>query len=70
MSWQEYVDNSLVGSGNVERACIIGLDGGVWATSAGFQLAPAEITAILQGYQHPETFYQNGVRIDDEKVSF
>ena len=36
MSWQGYVDQQLVGTGMVNKACIIGLNGGVWAQSAGF----------------------------------
>ena len=30
-----YVDTNLVGSGRIYRAAIIGLKGGVWATTAG-----------------------------------
>lgn len=38
MSWQAYVDNNLIGTGNVSQAAIYGHAGGVWATSAGFQV--------------------------------
>lgn len=31
-----YVDSNLVGSGKVAEAAILGLAGGVWASSAGF----------------------------------
>jgi len=48
MSWQDYVDNNLVGTGKISRACIIGLKGGVWATTAGFTLTPAEVTEIIK----------------------
>ena len=38
MSWQTYVDSNLVGSGKVQKACIFGLDGSPWASSAGFSV--------------------------------
>ena len=40
MSWQAYVDDQLVGTQMVNKACIIGLNGGVWAQSAGFAVRP------------------------------
>ena len=39
MSWQSYVDTNLVGTGNVTSAAIVGLKGGVWASSAGFTVS-------------------------------
>lgn len=42
MSWQSYVDEQLIGTGFVINAAILGHDGGVWATSAGFALKPGE----------------------------
>ena len=33
-----YVDTNLVGSGKVTRAAILGLAGGVWASSAGYSV--------------------------------
>lgn len=39
MSWQSYVDTNLVGTGNVTQAAIIGLKGGVWASSSGFTVS-------------------------------
>lgn len=38
MSWQAYVDNNLVGTGNVTQAAIYGTNGAQWATSPGFQV--------------------------------
>jgi hypothetical protein len=31
-----YVDTNLVGSGKIAKAAILGLAGGVWASSAGY----------------------------------
>lgn len=39
MSWQAYVDDHLVASGFVTKAAIHGHAGGVWATSAGFNVS-------------------------------
>ncbi len=40
MSWQDYVDTQLLvdlpHGGRLSHAAIVGMDGGVWASSAGF----------------------------------
>jgi profilin len=47
MSWQAYIDSSLVGSGHVDKAAIISAAGdSAWATSTNFQLKPEEMKAI------------------------
>jgi len=50
MSWQEYVDNQLVGSGDVSKAAICGLDGAIWAISAGFEVTAAETAALVKSF--------------------
>ncbi|KAF2841112.1 Profilin/allergen [Patellaria atrata CBS 101060] len=51
MSWQQYVDQSLVGSGNVDKAAIFNSEGNsVWATSPGFQVSPKEMEEIVAAY--------------------
>ncbi|KAI8965766.1 profilin [Daldinia sp. FL1419] len=51
MSWQAYVDSSLVGTGHIDKAAIISAAGdSVWAASSGFTLQPDEmknLSAIL-----------------------
>lgn len=39
MSWQDYVDNQLIASQCVSKACIAGHDGGVWAKSDAFEVS-------------------------------
>ncbi|KAH6688009.1 profilin [Plectosphaerella plurivora] len=47
MSWQAYVDTSLVGTGHIDKAAIISIAGdSVWATSAGFTVSAAEMKVI------------------------
>ncbi|KAK8199872.1 profilin [Phyllosticta capitalensis] len=52
MSWQAYVDTSLVGTGNVDKAAIFNAEGNsVWAASAGFTVAPNEMQEIVNAYK-------------------
>ncbi|KAL1636756.1 putative profilin ii [Diplodia seriata] len=52
MSWQAYVDTSLVGTGNVDKAAIFNSEGNsVWAASAGFTVAPNEMAEIVTAYK-------------------
>jgi len=52
MSWQQYVDTSLVATGNLDKAAIFNSEGNsVWATSAGFQVSPAEMQEIVNAYK-------------------
>ncbi|KAM0325459.1 hypothetical protein ACHAQA_007446 [Verticillium albo-atrum] len=47
MSWQAYVDTSLVGTGHIDKAAIISVAGdSVWATSAGFTVSGPEMKII------------------------
>ncbi|KAM0241541.1 hypothetical protein ACHAPQ_009938 [Fusarium lateritium] len=47
MSWQAYVDSSLVGSGHIDKGALVSAAGdSVWATSPGFELKPEEMKAI------------------------
>ncbi|KAH6958631.1 profilin [Fusarium avenaceum] len=47
MSWQAYVDTSLVGTGHIDKAALVSAAGdSVWATSTGFELKPEELKAI------------------------
>ncbi|KAF9295746.1 profilin, required for normal timing of actin polymerization in response to thermal stress [Mortierella antarctica] len=50
MSWQEYVDGQLVGSGKVSKAAIIGHDGTSWAHSAGFEVVGAEAQKVVSAF--------------------
>ncbi|KAF2766460.1 profilin [Teratosphaeria nubilosa] len=52
MSWQAYVDTSLVGTGNIDKAAIFNSEGNsVWATSAGFTVSPTETQEIVNAYK-------------------
>ncbi|KAI9721018.1 MAG: hypothetical protein M1812_002497 [Candelaria pacifica] len=52
MSWQAYVDTSLVGTGYVDKAAIFNSEGtSVWASSPGFTVAPAEIKEVVTAFK-------------------
>ena len=47
MSWQEYVDSTLISTGTVSAAAIVGLDGNVWSASAGFTVTEKEALKLI-----------------------
>lgn len=53
MSWQAYVDSSIVGSGKFTAGCILGLDGTVWATSPSLEISPAESVTLIAAFGKP-----------------
>ena len=67
MSWQGYVDNNLVGTGKVSSACIVGLKGGVWASSPSLNLSTEEQHAIIQGLTDPSHLQANGIYVSGKK---
>jgi len=71
MSWQAYVDSSLVGSGNVDKAAIVSAAGdSVWASSAGFSVSSPEmkiVVAALAGGQAAEKLWSEGLHIAGER---
>jgi len=67
MSWQDYVDNHLIGTGKIAQAAIYGIDGSLWATSPGFSAQPAELDAVKQGFQDASSLQANGVFINNVK---
>jgi profilin len=61
MSWQAYVDQSLVGTGNIDRAAIFSADGGAaWAASPSFTVAPDEMKEVVSAFNDKGD--ENGVK--------
>jgi len=49
MSWQAYVDSSLVGTGHIDKAAIISAAGdSTWAATPGFTVSADEMKNIVQ----------------------
>ncbi|EIN04751.1 profilin [Punctularia strigosozonata HHB-11173 SS5] len=67
MSWQIYVDENLVGTGRIAKAAIIGLAGGIWASSPGYTLSAEEQKAIVDGFTNPAQVQASGVRLGGKK---
>ncbi|WFD28617.1 profilin, required for normal timing of actin polymerization in response to thermal stress [Malassezia nana] len=67
MSWQGYVDTNLVGTGKVTTAAIIGLKGGVWASSNGFNVSAEEQQSIIRGLDDPAPLQASGVYVNGKK---
>ncbi|EIM24278.1 profilin [Wallemia mellicola] len=67
MSWQTYVDSSLIGTGKIARGAIMGVQGGIWAISHGYQLAQDEQTAILGSFANSEATQASGIRLAGQK---
>jgi len=71
MSWQEYVDTSLISTGAVDKAAIYSVAGDSrWAGSAGFEPSGAELATIVSSYKDPDTdkkIFGTGFHIGGEK---
>ena len=70
MSWQDYVDKQLVGTGLVKKAAIIGLDGAIWAKSSAFDLQAAEAKTFAANYSKVSYFSANGIVLGKTKLIF
>jgi len=70
MSWQAYIDSSLVGTGCVDKAAIFDVTGkSVWAASADFTPVPEEIQSVIASFaeQEPKKIWGTGFKIEGEK---
>ncbi|CAO3690231.1 unnamed protein product [Umbelopsis ramanniana] len=70
MSWQAYVDNNLIGSGQITQAGIYGIQGGQWAASPSFNVTASELQFINQGFGDPAVLQANGLRVNGVKYLF
>lgn len=69
MSWQEYIDTSLLGSGHIAQAAIIGHDGTLWAHSPAYALTAEDAAAVVRAYEQPNSLFQAGLTLRGTKVS-
>ncbi|KAI6042736.1 profilin [Pisolithus marmoratus] len=53
MSWQDFIDEGLLEGGVVREAAIFGIEGGIWAQSAGCNISEDEQRAIVDGLNDP-----------------
>jgi len=68
MSWQAYIDTSLVGTGTVDEAAIFSKDGkDSWAVSPGFKITPEELKNIISGLSAPDPLWAEGFKVNGAK---
>ncbi|KAN0106208.1 putative profilin [Hyaloscypha variabilis] len=69
MSWQAYVDSSMVASGHVDKGAIYSIAGdSKWAGSAGFELSAPEIQEVISGLSgKPDKLYSEGLHVAGER---
>jgi len=76
MSWDGYIDSVLGGAkGHADKACIIGLNGGPWTTSAhaaNINLQGTEASTIAGAMNSGDytTFQSGGIIIEGQKYRF
>eukprot|EP01129_Flabellula_baltica_P006755 TRINITY_DN256_c0_g1_i1.p1 TRINITY_DN256_c0_g1~~TRINITY_DN256_c0_g1_i1.p1 ORF type:complete len:135 (-),score=37.71 TRINITY_DN256_c0_g1_i1:91-495(-) len=71
MSWQSYVDQSLIGGG-LSKAALLGTqDGGntysLYAISGGFSLAQNEITSLVNAFKDASSAQASGLHLGGDK---
>jgi len=69
MSWDQYITN-LTGTQCVSKAAVCGLDGSVWAQSAGFNVKPDEIKKLIEGLRNADNLRQHGINVGGQKFIF
>ncbi|KAF2203405.1 Profilin/allergen [Delitschia confertaspora ATCC 74209] len=71
MSWQAYVDQSLVGTGNIDKAVICDVTGAtIWAASPGFTIPQDELKVIADSFtdkSNPKHVIEKGIHVNGEK---
>jgi len=71
MSWQAYVDSSLVGSGHVDKAAIVSAAGdSVWASTPEFTISPTEmkeVVSVLAGGDAVTKVFAEGLHVAGER---
>ncbi|BFZ53919.1 profilin, required for normal timing of actin polymerization in response to thermal stress [Savitreella phatthalungensis] len=68
MSWQAYIDSSLLGTGKIDKAGIYSRAGdSTWAKSAGFDLSADELKAIARGFDDNGGIQGSGIKLQGEK---
>jgi len=68
MSWQAYVDTSLIGSGHIDKAAIFSAAGdSKWASSANFHPKPEELKEMVHAFKDNSKVFANGMHVCGEK---
>merc|ERR1711872_1195436 len=69
MSWQSYVDTQLIQK-DLTNAAIAGLDGNIWAKSAGFNIIPEEVKTLLANFEDSGKMAASGLTLCGTKYFY
>merc|ERR1712169_120116 len=69
MSWQAYVDSSMVASGHVDKGAIYSIAGdSKWAASPNFDVSATEMKEIINGLSGKvDALYAEGLHVGGER---
>ncbi|XP_028404790.1 profilin-1A-like [Dendronephthya gigantea] len=71
MIWQSFVDETILGTSQVAKAAIHGLNGTRFAASTGFVIPNCEIQDIVTAITtDPSKLYSSGITLGQAKFSF
>ncbi|OJJ50707.1 hypothetical protein ASPZODRAFT_126633 [Penicilliopsis zonata CBS 506.65] len=67
-AWQPYVDSSIMGSGQFDKAAVLSYDiAKVEAGTPGYTITDKEIESIRELYKTPSNAFAHGITIGGEK---
>ncbi|EPS26373.1 Profilin-2 [Penicillium oxalicum] len=67
-TWQAYVDSSLMGSGQFQKAGVLAADfSGLEAATPGFALSQEDINSLASAFTSSDNAFANGFSIAGEK---
>ncbi|KAN0025480.1 hypothetical protein ACTFIU_003741 [Dictyostelium citrinum] len=67
MTWQEYIDTNLIGSGFISAQILSSADGSSWANSNGFSVSATEAQHILSCFKDSNKASAMGITINNVK---
>ncbi|OIR57783.1 MAG: profilin [Amphiamblys sp. WSBS2006] len=67
MSWQEYVEETMIGTGTIKSGVIVSHEGDIWACSKDISPTDAELKEIIGAFEDSSTIRSNGVHISGVK---
>ncbi|OQV17477.1 putative Dynein light chain 2, cytoplasmic [Hypsibius exemplaris] len=72
MSWQDYVNNNLLGTGTCKSALLAGHDGNIWAEGGDLQgkISVDELKRIANAFNDASGFQANGAILGGSKYIF
>ncbi|MFG1965367.1 profilin [Nonomuraea sp. NPDC049028] len=71
MSWQAYVDTSLLSSGQIDAGAIFSVAGdAVWAASPDFRVTLEEVKTIVGAFSDSSSVQTNGFHVDGDKYMY